>query len=241
MKIVPYVGDTVVSSDTVSIRVNPKDRERADDLILATSTITTVKDEHTFKRASDAMGQLKSMLNEILTSEKGAKQPFTAIVTKIGTLAKDVGVPVRQEHDRIQALCNPYIARIEQEEIDRRNALRAAQMEAERQIAEARKAADQLAMAQAQIKREAASAQLAEQKSIAPGGRVTHPWKFELVDPAATIQAGAGRLLRIEVDFLACQDAVRAQLEKDPDRVPTLPGIKVSRETKFNARATAAS
>jgi len=254
MQILPYVGETIVSSDTVSIRINPTDRDRADDLVLQTSVITTVRDERTFKTARDAMGQLKSMLNEIATSEKGAKQPFSAIVTKIGQLAKDVGSSVKAEYDRIQALTTRYVAHLEALEAKRREEVRKAQAEAEAKIREAQRAAalaksekeknkSQLALAQAQLDREAiVSAELLRgQQSLVPGGRVTHPWKFELVDPEATIKAGATRLLRIEVDFLACQDAVRAQLESAPDKEPTLPGIKVSRETKVNVRAQASS
>ena len=249
MQIIPCVGETIVSSGTVTIRINPADRERADDLILSTSTITLVKDERTFTRARDAMGQLKSLMNEIGDSEKSAKRPFTAITTKIGNLAKDVGGPVKLEHDRIQKLCNTYAARIEEEERQRREALRQAQLEAERKIVEARKAQalaksesekvkSQLAVAQAELTRQNIVVQNSEKKSIVPGGRVNHPWTFKLIDPVATLAAGGKRLLRIEVDHLACLDAVKAQLEVNPEAWPELPGIEIIRDTKVIVPAT---
>jgi hypothetical protein len=252
MQITPFVGDTVVSSDTVTIRINPSDRERADDLVLRTSTIAIVRDERTFRNAREALGQLKSMLNEISDSEKGAKRPFSAIVNAIGQLAKDVGTQVKDEHERIQRLCSHYVAKLEAEKYAKRDAQRKAQAEAEQKITEARKRAalaqteneklrSQLALAQAELDRQTivTAAQSDEQKSLVPGGRVDHPWRFELVDPKATVAAGGIRLLRIELDILACQDCVRAQLETNPDRVPTLPGITVSRETKVSVKATA--
>jgi hypothetical protein len=206
MQIVPFVGKTVLSSDAVTIQINSRDQDRADDLILSTSAVTVVRDERTYQLARDAAGQLKAMLNEIGDSEKSAKRPFTAIGTKIGQLAKDVGGPVKAEHDRILRLCSAYVTKLEAER-------------------ETLKAAGQLDQTEAD-------------KSLVPGGRVTHPWKFELIDVEAVIKGGAKRLLRIELDILACQDSVRAQLEIAPDQPPSLPGIKVTRETKVIVRAT---
>jgi hypothetical protein len=253
MQITPFVGETIVSSDTVSIRVNPKDRERADDLVLRTSTITMVKDEHTYAAAREAAGQLKSMLTEIADSQKAAKGPFTSIVNTISALAKDVAEAVKTEHERILRICSAYVAKIEAEEEAKRVQLRKAQAEAEARIEEARRAAlaaktkaeiaqAHLNLASASVHRDGITYAIAQEKpALVPGGRLTHPWRFELVDPLATLKAGAGakRLLRIEVDFLACQDSVRAQLEKNPDQVPSLPGIRVIRETKVTIKATA--
>jgi hypothetical protein len=252
MQITPFVGETIVSSDTVTIRVNPKDRERADDLVLRTSTITIVKDAWTYATAREAAGQLKSMLAEINDSQKAAKGPFTAIVNTINTLAKDVGEAVKAEHERILKICSAYVAKIEADEAAERAQLRKAQAEAEARIEEARRAAlaaktktevaeAQINLAKANVHHDGikyAVAQLEEKPALVPGGRVTHPWKFELVAPMLTLKAASAHLLRIEVDYLACQDAVRAQLEKDPDRAPSLPGIRVTRETKITIKAT---
>jgi multidrug efflux pump subunit AcrA (membrane-fusion protein) len=254
MQIIPLVGETIVSSDTVSIQVNPRDAERAEDLVLSTSTVTVVKDERTFRNARDAMGQLKSMLNEIAASEKGAKEPFSAIVNKISQLARDVGSSVKAEHDRIQLLTNKYVAKLELEAAKRREQARKAQAEAEAKIraaqreaalakSETEKLKSQLALAEAQIEKNTVTtaAQLEDNQSLVPGGRVTHPWRFTLEDPYVTLGQGGFRLLRIDVDYLACQDAVRAQLETNPDQEPSLPGIKVSREIKVIVKATAHS
>ena len=245
MQIIPYVGETIVSTDSVTIVVNPQDRDRAEDLVLATSTLTTVKDQRTLEVAREAAGKLKSMLTEISTSEKAAKQPFISITNKIGQLARDVGGSVKTEHERILKLCSVYVTKLEAEEAERKARLRKAQAEAERKIIAARKAAvaapsvteaakAQIAIARAELDRQQIKAEQEEiaQKTKLAGGRITHPWRFELVDPYVTLGQGGYRLLRIEVDVLACQDNVRAQLEVNPDKEPVLPGIKVTRETK---------
>lgn len=75
-------------------------------------------------------------------------------------------------------------------------------------------------------------------RGVVPGGRVTHPYKFRLISAAETVKAGGIRLLRIELDILACQDSVRSQLEIAPDKVPTLPGIEITQETSISIKAS---
>jgi hypothetical protein len=43
--------------------------------------------------------------------------------------------------------------------------------------------------------------------------------------------------LRVELDILACNDAVKAQLSIDPHTPPSLPGIEVTRETQVHVKA----
>lgn len=74
---------------------------------------------------------------------------------------------------------------------------------------------------------------------LVPGGRVDHPWKFQLDDVRAVIKAGHLRLLKWTLDLRACQDAVRSQLEKDPNAQPTLPGIQVWQEISVSVKASA--
>jgi hypothetical protein len=75
--------------------------------------------------------------------------------------------------------------------------------------------------------------------ALVPGGRVDHPWKFELVDVLTTIQAGRLRLLKWTLDIRACQDAVREQLEDKPNDPPILPGIRVWQEISVSVKASA--
>lgn len=132
------------------------------------------------------------------------------------------------------------------------------QLQAEKEKAEkeARAAQDELKRREAHIEAEIRNQELLDAETarnleievramtteplpgVVPGGRVTHPHKFRLVDAVQTVKAGSIRLLRIELDILACQDAVRAQLEIAPDREPTLPGIEITQETKINIKAT---
>jgi hypothetical protein len=72
---------------------------------------------------------------------------------------------------------------------------------------------------------------------IVRGGRVAHPWTFKLLNAEQTVRAGSIRLLRIELDVRACNDAVRAQLEIAPDHVPTLPGIEVTQDLSISIKA----
>jgi hypothetical protein len=76
-------------------------------------------------------------------------------------------------------------------------------------------------------------------RGLVPGGRVNHPFEFRLKNIREVIQAGCINLLRWELDIRACQDSVRAQLEIDPSREPTLPGIEVTRKINVSVRASA--
>jgi hypothetical protein len=74
--------------------------------------------------------------------------------------------------------------------------------------------------------------------ALVPGGRVDHPWKFELVDVLTTIQSGRLRLLKWTLDVRACQDAVREQLEDHPNDPPILPGIRCWQEISVSVKAS---
>jgi hypothetical protein len=131
---------------------------------------------------------------------------------------------------------------------------RAAQLEAEEQ---ARAATDEVsrlrareearakavAAEQAQLASEMAGeiSQIGEKpkRGLVPGGRVDHLYEFKLTDVLKTIQAGCLRLLRWEVDVLACRDSVKAQLEIAPDKEPELPGIEITKRINVSVRASA--
>jgi len=137
--------------------------------------------------------------------------------------------------------------------------LREAQLAQAKAEAEARAAIDQAerlkaqeearhrqeALQQAELEREMAleGAQIANQpalkKSKMPGGRVDHPLEFTLVSVEAVVKAGNWRLLRWELDKLACADSVRAQREINPHAEPTLPGIKITQRVSVSVRASA--
>jgi hypothetical protein len=178
-----------------------------------------VKNEH--KRILDLLNGYVAKLEEARRAEEKAKRQEAA--------------RIQAEHDRKIREAREAQARAELE-------ARQAQDEAARQKARADAQAQMLLAAQQQLAKEVA-AEVAEELNRAPekalvsGGRVDHKYAFRLTDVAATIRAGALRLLRWEVDHLACQDACRAQLDIDPNREPTLPGIEVTRSINVSVKA----
>lgn len=273
MEILPLYGEQPLSVSNVSVRVNPKDRQRAEDLVLRTGSIVSVNDQEGFTRAKQAAGELKAMLNEIDAAKKATKQPFSAIGEAINEQARRVGDPVGNELQRVLGLLNGYVTRLEalREAEERRKAeeARRIQEEHDRKIreaeearakaeAEARTATDEatrekaradanaqmLVATQAQLAKEMAQeiGQIGGEKNtrgLVTGGRVDHPYEFKLLNLRETINAGRVDLLRWELDIRACQDAIRAQLERDPLAKPTLPGIEVTRKISVSVKASA--
>lgn len=75
--------------------------------------------------------------------------------------------------------------------------------------------------------------------SLVPGGRVDHVYDFELVNVQATCDARCYRLLRWELDIMACRDAVKNLVEMlPPDQEPTLPGIKITKRLSVSVKAS---
>jgi len=108
--------------------------------------------------------------------------------------------------------------------------------------AERRKAAAEQAQLAAEMAREVSMIGVKPKQALVQGGRVDHKFEFTLEDVYATVSALGGqgwKLLRWELDIRACQDACKAQLEKDPDVEPKLPGISVKRTVNVSVRATA--
>ena len=177
-----------------------------------------VGDEH--KRILSLLNGYVARLEQARRAEERAKREEAA--------------RIQAEHDRKIAEAREAQARAEQE-------AREAQDEAARQKARADAQAQMLLAAQAQLSKEIA-AELAEldrepAKAFVAGGRVDHKYTFRLVDVTQTIRAGALRLLRFEIDHLACQDSCRAQLDIDPNQEPTLPGIQVTRTINVSVKA----
>jgi hypothetical protein len=273
MDIVSYYREQPLSVGNVTVRVNPEDRKRAEQLILETGAILTVNGSESLNKAKRAAGQLKALLNEIESARKASRGPYTAIAEAINVVARDIGEEVEAEHKRVLDLLNQYVAQLEAkrvaEERAKQEASRRAQEEHDRRIAQAqaaqlaaeeraRQAQDEVArekaradatmqtllVAQQELAKEMALeiAQIGADKpkrGLVPGGRVNHPFEFRLKNIREVIQAGCLNLLRWELDIRACQDSVRAQLEIDPSREPTLPGIEVTRKINVSVRASA--
>jgi hypothetical protein len=121
---------------------------------------------------------------------------------------------------------------------------RAAKDEAEKIRARQRVEANLAIAAQAQLATEMAqeAARIGTDKppkGKIPGGRVTHHYDYKIVDLLAVIKGGHLRCLRWEIDKLACNDIVRAQLEDDPEAIPKIPGIEITRTINVNLKPAA--
>jgi hypothetical protein len=72
-----------------------------------------------------------------------------------------------------------------------------------------------------------------------PGGRVDHKYEYKVISIRDALKGGFLRLFRWEIDKLACNDEVRAQLDKDPDAEPHIPGFEITRTINVSLRASA--
>jgi hypothetical protein len=194
-----------------------------------------------------------SVINAIAETAREVGEPLAQEHKRILGLLNGYVAALEEERKEAERIRRAEAKRI-QEEHDRkiREALEA-QLQAEHEAREAKdEAARQKARADIQARMlVAAQEQLAKEdaaevatlgtdqfrKGLVTGGRVDHKYSFRLVDVTETIRAGALRLLRWEIDFLACQDSCNAQLELDPDRDPVLPGIQVSRQINVSIKA----
>lgn len=156
MEIIPFVGDQQLTATSVTIRVNPADRARAEELVERTAQCRLVNDTPSFERARTLAGEAKAMLKEIEDSKKLAKKPFNSVEKAIDKLAAEVALEVSSEHERILILLNAYVRKLETERAaEERARAEAARLEREahdRKVreAEAAKRAAELAARQAQ-------------------------------------------------------------------------------------------
>jgi hypothetical protein len=247
MELAPYYGEKPLTVSDISVKIRSSDRKRVLELTERTlKGITEVKDEDTFTAARRAAGELKAIHGEIYDSKRAAKRPFEMVLASIEDLAKELIGKVEAEEVRIAGLLKGYVKQLEQKKKDQERlerAAKAAEEAAHRQKVrqmqsnhETPEAIDAIEIARA-LDLEIAAMNQEPEKGLVPGGRVSHPWKFKLVNAEATVNAGCIRLLKIELDILSCQDAVRAQLEIAPDHAPTLPGIEVTQDITVTIKA----
>jgi hypothetical protein len=150
----------------------------------------------------------------------------------------------REEQRRIEAEAQKRIMEAEAARRKAEEQARAAEDEAARQRALTDAAVHEARVAQEELARELAmEASMVgsenERRGLVPGGRVDHHYKFKLVNLRECINAGCINLLRWELDIRACQSSVRSQVDIDPNRDPTLPGIEITRELNVSVKAAA--
>lgn len=251
MQILPYVGHIQISQESVRISVNPADKDRVEDLVMSSCAVTTVKDQSSYMVARSMAAKLKSMLSEITDAAKAAKRPSTEINEAISTLAADISSPVLAEQNRILGLITVYVKQLEAERAARLEEQRKIKEESDRKIAEAKAAAlkaetqaqqakAQLDLARAELSRQTAMlAAEAESKSLVPGGRVAHPWKYRVINANQVVEKYGLSLFRWELDILACNDEVKRQLEHNPTGVPVIAGLEITQDTKVSIKGSA--
>jgi hypothetical protein len=244
MELTPlYAGDEL-SVAQVKVLVNPKDRARAEALVSETSKLKTIARTEDLQAVKRAAGQCKAMLNEIEDAKKAAKRPFGAVEAAINDLASEVSDPVESEHKRLLGLLNAYVARVEAEE---REELRRKREQAEQEQREAQAriqaARNEQALLEAEMQLELSRFNPAPPpaKGKITGGRVDHPWTYKVINIAQVIEKYGTRLIRWELDILACNDEVRRQLAEYPDRDPVIPGLQVERKVNVSVKAQAAT
>ena len=186
MQIVPYIGEVPIKTDAFSIRVDPEDKRRVENLTVRASQIVVVNDTQSFAIAKHTAGQMKALLDEIEDARKASQRPQVALKNAIDELAQTVAGPLQNEQTRVLGLLNAYVERLEAEEKAearrREEALRAQVAEQQRKLreaeaaqaraeADARKAKDEAEAvrlrAEAQRRQEAAEdAQLAQEMAL---------------------------------------------------------------------------
>lgn len=242
MELIPFYGENQLSASNVTVRIRTSDRQQAKALVARTSAeIKEVVDEETYTKARRAAAELKNLSKEIYQAKRNAKSHFEAVLAAIEDLAKEIMNPVDTELARVIQTMTGYVKGLEQERKAAQKALQERLDEEERQHQEHLKLLQETERQQAELERslelEVRAMNTEPLPGVVPGGRVTHPWKFKLYDAAQTVKEGSIRLLRIELDILACQDAVRAQLEIAPDREPRLPGIEITQDISISIKA----
>jgi hypothetical protein len=256
MKLIPYYGDKELTVSDIVVQVSQEDRKRVTDLVKRTAAITQVTDKSEFTNARNAAGELKSLIAEITASKRSAKRPFEAVLNSVEELSKQVLEPVGDEQKRVLDLIAGYVRLLEEEakeaERKRKEALEAQQRKHDEEMRKMRLQMEQASRDEAakiaqgiersemlaNLELELAAMNQGPAKGLVPQGSVRHPFKFRLVDAEKTVKNGCISLLRIELNLLNCQDAVKRLLEIDPKCTPQLPGIEVTQEIQVSVRAT---
>ena len=243
MELIPFYGENQLSASHITVRIRASDRQHAKALVARTQAeIKAVTDEPSYTAARRAAAELKNLSKEIYQAKRAAKSPFEAVTASIEDLAKEITGPVDTELERVLEVMTGYVRALEKKQKEAQRALQKRLDEEEKAHQETLRQLEESKRAQAELERslelEVRAMTTVPLPGVVPGGRVTHPWRFKLLNATETVRAGCIRLLRIELDLLSCQDAVRAQLEIAPDKAPTLPGIEVTQDINIIIKAS---
>jgi serine phosphatase RsbU (regulator of sigma subunit) len=199
----------------------------------------------TFTAINNAIGEQARLVGDPVDQElRRVLDLLNGYVGRLEAKAKEEEARARaiaqaQQQEALRRIAEAQDAQRRAEE-----AARAAKDEASRERARADAKAKELALAQAELAREmeleiAGIGADRNKRSLVSGGRVDHPYTFKLVSLRETLNAGCVNLLRWELDVRACQDSVRAQLQIDPEREPSLPGIEITKKINVSVKASA--
>lgn len=233
----------VIKPTELVVRVPIEDKERVLALVGSAKILPAVTDEISAQGARHMAGRLKAMEKEIYGDKRAAKAPFEAILATIETLATNLWAEGKTQQERLVGSLKAFL---DKQEKEREAALakeaaerRAREQEAAAKLREAQRAQDLAKAAQFKAEMDLADEldRAFDAASPPPPKPVPHKWKFRLVDLPAVINNHRLELLRWELDHLACQDAVRLQLERNPEKTPVLPGIEITKEISVTIKA----
>jgi hypothetical protein len=198
-----------------------------------------------FAAITEAIGaQATDVGTPVLVEHRRVLELLNRYVARLEALREASERARREEQRRIEAEAQKRIAEAEAAKHKAEEEARLAHDEASRQKARADAATQQAQIAQEELARELAlEASLVgaekDRRGLVAGGRVDHTFEFKLVNLRDCINAGCINLLRWELDKRACDSSVRSQLEIDPNREPSLPGIEITRKLNVSVKAAA--
>jgi hypothetical protein len=231
MQLVPYYDDKPFDLASLNVRATKADWTRVEEAVARSRvTVREVNTDETFRNAQRIAAELKGLEKEIELAKKITKSPGQSFLNAVEELAKDISGPLLSELGRISGLMGAYVTRIEAELL----AAKRKEEDLKRQVREAKDAEARLA---AQLSLEIIGQKPPAEVKV-PGGRIDHRPVFRLENVRELLQAGLWDLVRFELDQLACNDVVKAQLERNPEAEPKIPGVQITWTTKVHMRAT---
>jgi multidrug efflux pump subunit AcrA (membrane-fusion protein) len=198
-----------------------------------------------FRSIENAVEERAKEISGPLLKEK------TRIAKLLGTYVLHLEEAEKAERQKREAALQAQIAQqqrqlkeAEQAAKKAQEEARAAKSEAEQMLARERAQASLAIASQAQLAQEMAleASRIGADKlpkGKIPGGRVNYNYDYKVTNLPAALAAGHLRLFRWEIDKRACNDEVRAQLDKYPDAQPTITGIQITKTVNVSVKPSA--
>lgn len=246
-----------------NIRIVPSGQSLQAEALQKTKQITTVNDAHSQAKAIGAVAIAKGLLKGVEQSRKEVKAPLLELGKELDRVATEYCQPICMEVNRIELLIAGFqeaeAKRVEEEkqaqlqrqaeemreklrleEAQRQAALQAENARTKKQREAAQKAAEELAIQQAELEIQAgetASNEMIE-TAKAEGAAVRKTFDFEVTDIAA-LYASYPQCVKMEVKKQAVRDVIEV-LQRQGKSLE-IPGVKLTEITKVAVRSVPAS